>query len=413
MQTKVAIIGGGAAGFFLAINLKEMLLEDGQDIDTIDITIFERSANLLSKVIVSGGGRCNCTNTFDSVSDLRKVYPRGSMFMKKIFNTFSPKDAFDWFERHQVSLKVEDNGRVFPKSNDSHTIVNMFLYYAQKYHIHIKTNTPINSLSGLEKFDFVAITIGGSIANKKNNDSTENLFDDIAKISTLSSPIPSLFGFCIEDKDLRLLSGISIDEVTIMIPKTKFKVKDSILLTHKGLSGPCVLKLSSFAAQLLNDNNYKTELIINWINLQNEQAAERFSSMIHNNENKIITTLNPFSLPNRFWTYILTKTIPNRLNIRYKDLTKKEINLLINSLCSDKLFVSNRAMNKEEFVTCGGVDLTSINQNTMQSKTDNKVFFAGEILNADGITGGYNFQQAWSTAFLASKGIFEICKGEK
>ncbi len=413
MQKRVAIIGGGAAGFFLALNLKEMLIKDGQNIDTIDITIFEKSSNVLSKVILSGGGRCNCTNTFDFVTDLRKVYPRGAMFMKKIFNTFSPRDAYEWFERHNVSLKIEDNGRVFPKSNTSLTIVKMFLHYAQKYNIHIQKNTQINSLSQLKDFDFVVITIGGSIANRKNRDTSLNLFDDIAKISTLTPPIPSLFGFCIEDKNLRLLSGISINDVTIMIPKTKFKIKDSILITHKGISGPCVLKLSSFATQFLNDNNYKTELIINWINLQNEQAIKVLHNTILQNEYKIITNINPFSLPLRFWNYILQRTIPNRLNIRYKDLTKREINLLINSLCSDKYIVSNRAMNKEEFVTCGGVDLNSINQNTMQSKEEDKIFFAGEILNIDGITGGYNFQQAWSTAFLTAKSIFMLNKERK
>ncbi|MGP1515474.1 MAG: aminoacetone oxidase family FAD-binding enzyme [Bacteroidales bacterium] len=410
---KVAIVGGGAAGFFLALNLKELAIVNGQDNKSIQIDILEKSSTVLSKLEISGGGRCNCTNTFEYVKDLSQVYPRGAKFMKKIFNVFSPEDAYKWFEIHGVRLKVEDDGRVFPSTDDSHTIIDMFLNYADKYGIHIKTNSLITSLSQLNGYDYVAITTGGYKLHKDLLQNNSNIFVDISRICSIVTPIPSLFGFTIVDKQLRSLTGTTIPQTTIMIPNTKLKATGSVLITHKGMTGPCVLKLSSFAAKFLNEKNYTTNIVIKWVDCNDNQAIEKLIDSVFLFANRVVSNSNTFALPQRFWEYILRKAIPNRLDIRYKDLTKKEINRIVNILCNDAYAVDGRAKNKEEFITCGGVDLSNIDNNTMQLKTNENLFFAGEVLNIDGITGGYNFQAAWTTSYVASRGIYskiEYCK---
>lgn len=387
---KVAIIGGGAAGMFLAINLKEINRK-------IDVTVFEKSNRLLSKLEVSGGGRCNCTNTFQSVKDLSKVYPRGARTISKLFNTFSYSDAYVWFETHGVRLKVEDNGRVFPITDDSHTIINMFVNLAKKYNIKIKTLHAINSLSELSDFDCIAITTGGMLHNKNNVSVVGN--------DLLNKPLPSLFSFRCDDKNLTSLSGTSIKDVTAAITKTKFKVTDDVLLTHKGFSGPCILKLSSFGAKVLNERDYKFSLLMNWVSGKDEEVLCNIKQSVKDNGNKLITNQNPFFLPQRFWEYILRKTMPNRMDIKWKDITQKEINRIINALCNDEIAISGRITGKDEFVTCGGISLNGVDLNTMSLKNDKRLFFAGEVLDIDGVTGGYNFQAAWTTAFVAAKGI--------
>ena len=401
-----AIIGGGAAGLFLAINLKELIIKSGRNAKTMQVTVFEKNDKILSKLEISGGGRCNCTNTFEFANkngsffdDLAQVYPRGHRSVKKMFHIFSPKDAFKWFETHGVKLKIEDNGRVFPQSDDSHTIINVFKHYAALYDIDIRLNDSINSLSRVEHFDFICVACGGLLHN--------NLLS-LLKVedSIIVKPIPSLFAFNVEDSGLRALSGTTLNGVTLMFPKTKFKVSDSVIITHKGLSGPAVLRLSSYAAVFLNEANYNTPLLVNWIGRNNEDATATVNHCKILHANKMIMNINPFALPQRFWEYILVRVVPNRLNIRYKDLTEKEISRIVDAVCNDKYLIKSRSNNKEEFVTCGGVDLSCIDINTMRLKADKRLFFVGEALNIDGITGGYNFQVAWTTAFIAAQ---EIC----
>lgn len=390
---KTAIIGGGAAGLFAAICLKEADKAMG-------VSVFEKSSKVLSKLELSGGGRCNCTNTFEIVKDLSEVYPRGHRLMKKLFNVFSPKDAINWFNSHGVKLKTEDEGRIFPVTDDSHTIINMFLHYAEKYGVNIKLNTPISSLNQLDVFDFILVTTGGMLHNTLD-------FGYLTSESDIVKPISSLFGLKTEDKKLKSLMGLTIGDISIKIAQTKLKSSGSLLVTHQGITGPSVLKISSYAARLLNECNYKTNLLINWVNSKDDEVLRRLKECISANPNKIITNCNNFSLPQRFWEYILQKIMPNRLDIRYKDLTQKEINRIVNTLCNDELTINGRATNKEEFVTCGGVSLEAVNHGTMQLKNNKKIFLAGEVLDIDGITGGYNFQAAWTTAYTAAMGIIK------
>lgn len=409
---KVAIIGGGAAGMFLAINLYELM---AKKLDTnrticnnkkfIDIVIFEKTDKILSKVLVSGGGRCNCTNNRlstdklrDNNLDLKQIYPRGHHLMKKLLRNFSVEDTINWFSTHGVKLKAEQDGRMFPITNNSRTIIDMFLDYTKKYNIKILYNTAITNLKQVENFDFICITTGGMLHNKHN-------FDLQTSNTKIITPKPSLFGFYIKDNNLQSLMGTAINDVTLTIKQTKFKTSGSILVTHKGISGPCVLKLSSIAAEYLYNENYKTILVVNWVNLKDEDIRKRLEKTIKTESQRIIVNTNPFSLSQRFWEYLLQKVIPNRLDIRYKDLTQKEINRIINILCNDEYQTQGRATNKDEFVTCGGIDLDEINHNTLQLKSNEKIFFGGEILNIDGITGGYNLQACWSGAYTASQGI--------
>ncbi|MBP3253265.1 MAG: aminoacetone oxidase family FAD-binding enzyme [Bacteroidales bacterium] len=394
---RVAAVGGGAAGFFFAVNLKEMLPE-------ADVTVFESTDKVLSKVLVSGGGRCNCTNSFENISDLSLCYPRGSRLMKRLFNVFSPRDAYRWFESHGVKLKTEPDGRVFPLSDDSRTIVNMFLHLAAKYDIHIRLNSAVESLEELQKhYNAVCLTTGGTLHGKHIN----TLIEDK---SVLINPVASLFGLKTDDTELKALSGVSIDEVCIKIPQTKIKSCGSVLMTRHGISGPCVLKLTGYAARFLNERNYKTKLLVNWAGCNDVQAVQRLSETVLQNGNKTITNYNCFSLPQRFWHYIVCRTMPLRTDIKYKDLTKKEINRLADRLCNSEVNITGRAAGNDEFVTCGGVDINAVDCNTMQLKTGRNIFLAGEVLDADGITGGFNFQAAWTTAYVAALGVKKLYK---
>ena len=400
---KTAVIGGGAAGLFLAVCLGEMFNKDKNNKQQMQITVFEKSNKVLSKLEISGGGRCNCTNTFEFAKDLSLVYPRGFRLMKKLFNVFSPQDAFSWFESHGVKLKTEDNGRVFPVTDNSHTIINMFLHYARKYNINIKTNSPVTSLNEVKDFDFIALTFGGLLHAGHNG-----IFKELN--INIVEPVASLFAMKTEDKELNKLAGITLSDVMIMIPKTKIKSCGNLLITHQGITGPCVLQMSSYAARLLKECNYKTNLLVNWVNMKDSQVLQALEECIISNPERIIANCNNFSLPQRFWEYILCKVMPNRTDIRYKDLTKKETNRIVNVLCNDIITLNGRNTHKEEFVTCGGVALECINHSNMSLKEHNRIFLAGEVTDTDGITGGYNFQAAWTTAFIAAQGIYNTCQ---
>ena len=397
---KVAIIGGGAAGFFLALCLKEMD-------KSVQVSVFEKSDKVLTKHKMSGGGRCNCTNTFEYVKDLSQVYPRGHRTVKKLFNVFSPKDVYNWFERHGVKLKTEDGGRVFPVTDDSHTIINMFLHYAVKYGIDIRLNSRIDAFAQLDGYDFIAVTTGGMNSSGSFLNNRQDELSDSEPLPIIK-PVPSLFAFRIDDNRLKSLAGLTIENVILTVPKTKYKTCGPVLITHNGISGPAVLKLSSYAAVLLNESGYKSKLHVNWVSGKDNEVVAELRDMVVTNSGKEIKNRNPFNLPQRFWEYMLLKIMPNRTDIRYKDVTDKEINRLVNILCNDELMICGRDTNKDEFVTCGGVALDAVDVNTMQLKADRRLCFAGEVLDIDGITGGYNFQAAWTTAFTAAKGILAI-----
>ena len=389
---KTAIVGGGAAGFFLAINLKELCPE-------MEVTIFEKSKKVLAKVEISGGGRCNCTNAFASVRDLSQVYPRGHRLMKRLFKRFDYRDAYAWFERHGVRLVTQEDECIFPASQDSHTIINLFLFEARRLGIEIRTAHKIESLEALSDYDFIAITTGGmSMSNSSL----------ITLDSSLITPVPSLFTFSIEDEGLRALMGTVVEDATVSIPGTKFRSNGPLLITHWGMSGPAILKLSSYAARELHEHQYQMPLAVNWTSRKDPEILEELHRIMNVHPQKQLSSIRPFDLPSRLWGYLLEKALGERAQNRWQNLNKKEVNRLVNILCNDPYQIAGRAAFKDEFVTCGGVSLTAVDPNTLESKDIPHLYFAGEVLDIDGITGGFNFQAAWTTAYTVAQAIHSV-----
>jgi hypothetical protein len=389
---RTAIIGGGAAGFFLAINLKELRPE-------MEVTIFEKSKRVLAKVEISGGGRCNCTNSFAHVRDLSAVYPRGHRLMKRLMKGFSQEDAYEWFERHGVRLTTQDDQCVFPLSQDSHTIINCFLAEARRHGVMIQTETRIDSIEQLIGYDFIAVTTGGSPKA-----------DGLQWLSLLGHeiepPVPSLFTFQIADEALHALMGTVVEDALTMIPGTKLRAEGPLLITHWGMSGPAILKLSSYGARLLAEKRYQCPLAVNWTKLRDTEVLFQLDEMVIRYPQKQLKTVSPCGLTSRLWVYLVEKCLGERANGRWGSLNKKELNRLANLLSGgDQYQIVGRAAFKDEFVTCGGVALTAVNPSTLESRHVPRLFFAGEILDIDGITGGFNFQAAWTTAYTVARAI--------
>lgn len=389
---KTAIIGGGAAGFFLAINLKEMVPEMG-------VTIFERGKRVLTKVEISGGGRCNCTNSFAEVSDLQDVYPRGHRLMKRLMKGFSHEDAYRWFEAHGVKLTTQEDQCVFPMSQDSHTIINCFTAEAKRQGVEVRTETKIESLDDLSDYDFIAVTTGGQ-------PKAERLQWLAEKGHEIEEPVPSLFTFRIDDEKLHALMGTVVTHATAMIPGTKLRAEGPLLITHWGMSGPAILKLSSYGARLLAEQQYKAKLAVNWTSLRDTEVMVALGELMVRCAQKQLTSVAPCGLPTRLWAYLAEKCLGERANGRWGSLNKKELNRLANMLSGgDGYELAGRAAFKDEFVTCGGVALQAVNPATLESKHVPGLYFAGEILDIDGITGGFNFQAAWTTAYTVAQAI--------
>ena len=388
---KTAVVGGGAAGFFLAVNLKEMMPE-------MEVTIFERSQRVLAKVEVSGGGRCNCTNSFAEVRDLQTVYPRGHRLMKRLFNVFDHQDAYAWFERHGVPLVTQDDQCVFPQAQDSHAIIDCFLSLARRYRIQIVTGHKILSLEDLQGYDYVAVTTGGS----PKGEGLKWLSDMGPEIV---APVPSLFTFQVADKALTALMGTVVEDATVMIPGSKFRASGPLLITHWGMSGPAILKLSSYAARQLAERQYQMPLSVNWRTMGTADVEALVEETVGRYPQKQLTTFCPFGLPQRLWAYLLEKALADRAQVKWKELNRKDVNRLVNTLCNDTYAIEGRAVFKDEFVTCGGVSLQSVHPSTLESKVVPRLYFAGEVLDIDGITGGFNFQAAWTTAYVVASSI--------
>jgi hypothetical protein len=389
---KTAIIGGGAAGFFLAINLKEMVPEMG-------VTIFERGKRVLTKVEISGGGRCNCTNSFAEVNDLQEVYPRGHRLMKRLMKGFSQEDAYRWFEAHGVRLTTQEDQCVFPMLQDSHTIINCFTAEAKRRGVEVCTESKIQSLDDLRDYDFIAVTTGGQ-------PKAEGLQWLAEKGHEIEAPVPSLFTFRIDDEALHALMGTVMTHAVAMIPGTKLRAEGPLLITHWGMSGPAILKLSSYGARLLAEQQYKAPLAINWTNLRDTEVMEALGALMVPYGQKQLKSIAPCGLPTRLWTYLVEKCLGERANGRWGSLNKKELNRLANMLSGgDHYDIAGRAAFKDEFVTCGGISLQAIDPVTLESKHVPGLYFAGEILDIDGITGGFNFQAAWTTAYTVAQAI--------
>ena len=391
---KTAVVGGGAAGFFLAVNLKEMMPD-------MEVTIFERSQHVLTKVEISGGGRCNCTNSFEEVTDLSQVYPRGHRLLKRLFNNFDYRDAYAWFERHGVPLVTQNDQCVFPEAQDSHAIINCFLSLARRYHIEICKGSKVQSLDDVKGYDYVVVTTGGSPKG-------EGLRWLKALGHEIEQPVPSLFTFSVADKRLQALMGV-VTDVETMIPGTKLRAAGPLLITHWGLSGPAVLKLSSHAARYLAEQNYQTPLAVRWLSLSDQEISTLLYEQVATQPKKQLTTYNPFGLQQRLWAYLVEKALEVRAQIRWAELNKKDVNRLVNVLLNDTYQIAGRAPFKDEFVTCGGISLKAINTSTLESKHVPHLYFAGEVLDIDGVTGGFNFQAAWTTSYTVATSIVRTC----
>jgi predicted Rossmann fold flavoprotein len=400
---KVAIIGGGAAGFFAAISAKSYHPK-------CEVTIYEKSNKLLSKVKISGGGRCNVTHACFDNKKLSTYYPRGGNYLRKAFEQFNAKDTFEWFQKRGIKLKTYADGCVFPVSNNSQTIIDCFLNEAHRLGINIRLNESIHELINLENgfelitrenhfyADKVIVTTGGQ-PKKSSLEWLEKLGH------TIIAPVPSLFTFNMPNNPVKELMGNVVEKITVKIEGTKLVGKGPLLITHWGMSGPAILLLSAWGARILEERNYKFSILINWLDEINDQNLQNIFIQISQLHGlKMIGNINPFPLTNRLWNFLLSKAEINP-EIRWKDLGHKKINKLINTLLNDRYDVDGKTTFKEEFVTAGGVALNEIDFKTMQSKLYPGLHFAGEILDIDGITGGFNFQAAWTTGFIAGKTI--------
>ncbi|MFK8039188.1 MAG: NAD(P)/FAD-dependent oxidoreductase [Crocinitomicaceae bacterium] len=397
----IAIIGGGAAGFFAAINAK---LHHSDK----NVVIFEKSKKVLSKVKISGGGRCNVTNATFGIADLCKKYPRGHKELKKIFNQFKVKDTIDWFESRGVKLVTQSDNCIFPESQSSQTIIDCFFSECNKLGVKIRTESSVIKLTKpvddfiLELKDSkicaekVILTIGG-----QPKLSGFNLLDGLGH--SIVNPVPSLFTFNMPSEAIKTLMGVVVNPVNTRIQSTKLSENGPLLVTHWGMSGPAVLKLSAWGARILNEKEYNCKLQVNWINnLNYNHVTDSLRMEIEKHKHKKVINQKITNIPTRLWHYLLNK-IELNTEKKWSELSKKEFNKLVEVLVNDIYEVKGKTTFKEEFVTAGGIALSEVDFNTMQSKIHKGLFFAGEALNIDGITGGFNFQAAWSSAFVASK----------
>ena len=400
----IAVVGGGAAGFFAAINVKE-------NYPDAEVSIFEQSKEVLSKVKVSGGGRCNLTNGCSSTAEFSEAYPRGGKALKRAFYSFDNKDTMKWFESRGVPLVVQEDGCVFPSSQNSQSVIDCFLEQTRRLGITIELGQGVKAIDEINgklhltfiggkpsarSFDKVIVASGGS-PRRDGLLWLEKLHHKI------EDPVPSLFTFKMPDEDVADLMGVVVEKTLVSIQGTKLKSDGPILFTHWGMSGPAILKLSALGARLLSDAGYIFKVQVNWTNVRNyDEVFAQLQNLCADHGKKILSNVRPFALPERLWTHLIAKSgLPSAK--KCEELGKGGVNRLASVLTNDVYEVNGRTHFREEFVTCGGVSLESIDFKTMQSKVCENLYFAGEVMDIDGITGGYNFQAAWTTAFIAAR----------
>ncbi|WP_300456000.1 NAD(P)/FAD-dependent oxidoreductase [Desulfobacula sp.] len=401
---EIAVIGGGAAGFFSAITAKETYPH-------ATVVIFERSNRLLAKVKVSGGGRCNVTNGCTDIKELSNAYPRGRNALKKAFQVFNTSHAMQWFECRGVPLVIQADNCVFPLSQTSQSIIDCFLTETHRLGIKIetgkgiKTITPLNNQLAVAFMDTQvpsklfdkAIVATGGCTRREGLEWLEKLNHKI------QDPVPSLFSFNMPTESVTRLMGIVVENTRVGIQGTPLKSQGPLLITHWGMSGPAILTLSSLGARLLNEKGYDCNIQVNWVNEKNTAIVmDTLTRIVKGHLNKLLSNVRPYFLPERLWLYLLEKSGLSATK-KWGELGKKGMNKLVTILTNDVYSVKGKATFKEEFVTCGGISLESIDIKTMQSRVCKNLYFAGEVMDIDGITGGYNFQAAWTTAFIAGK----------
>ena len=454
---KIAIIGAGAAGCFCAVELKRRM-------PSASVEVFEAGAKALAKVAITGGGRCNLTNSFEGISSLSAAYPRGDKLMKRLFRTFDQKSAWQWFENEGVKLVLQEDHCVFPASQDAMEIVNTLLARMRQAGVTLHTKRkvtgifprpdggyilsvselskvqslrraqlPRGSVSELSKVQSlrhaqlprgsVPELVEGPMSQKYQRRGDRNFQADIVVVTTGGSPelsglgmldgldleivppVPSLFTFNLPGSPVRELMGTVVENASASLVGTKFKASGPLLITHWGMSGPAILKLSSYAARYLAENEYSATLSVNWFGDAGEQdVRDRITALSKDSHQKQILNTHPSELPSRLWAYMITKA-GIREDTRWAELGSKGMNRLVNTLINDEYQIRGKSRFKEEFVTCGGVALSNINLNTLESKNHPGLYFAGEVLDVDAITGGFNLQAAWSMGYTVARSI--------
>lgn len=399
-----AVIGGGASGFMAALTAAENHPND-------KVIIFEKSREVLSKVRISGGGRCNVTHQPSSPTSFAKNYPRGQSFLKKILTQFDATDTMRWFESRGVRLKTEPDGRVFPQTNSSQTIIQCLLEQADRLGVEIRTGVSVKNFEIIDnqfllhlhndaplKVDRLIVATGGSPKMQGFDWLTQHGHD-------VAPPVPSLFTFNTPQNSLRTLAGISVNPVEIRIPKLKLLSNGPLLITHWGFSGPAVLKLSAWGARELADLNYRFQIRINWIPGKNFDSLQSWLHDLKAKHPKQQLSAHPqLGIPARLWRWMAENAGIDR-NLKLIETPHKKLNKMATQLTDGLFEVEGKTTFKEEFVTCGGIELTNINPLTMESTKIKGLFFTGEVLNVDGITGGFNFQNAWTTGYIAGKNV--------
>lgn len=443
---KVAIVGAGAAGCFCAVELKRRM-------PSASVEVFEAGAKALAKVAITGGGRCNLTNSFEGISSLSAAYPRGDKLMKRLFRTFDQKSAWRWFENEGVKLVLQEDHCVFPASQDAMEIVNTLQARMRQAGVVLHMRHKVSGINPCsdggyelsiedaecngrslrqarrpdslapESIISVPEPVEGPILQKSQRLDKHNCLADIVVVTTGGSPklsglgmldgldleivppVPSLFTFNLPGSPVRELMGTVVENASASLVGTKFKASGPLLITHWGMSGPAILKLSSYAARYLAENEYSATLSVNWFGDAGEQdVRDRITALSKDSPQKQILNTHPSELPSRLWNYLISKC-GIREDARWAELGSKGMNRLVNTLINDEYQIRGKSRFKEEFVTCGGVAISNINLNTLESKNHPGLYFAGEVLDVDAITGGFNLQAAWSMGYTVARSI--------
>lgn len=407
-QRRVAIVGAGAAGCFAAI-------ETGRRLPEADIHVFERMKKPLAKVALTGGGRCNLTNSFAGVRSLEAVYPRGHRLMKRLLREFGHEETMAWFEREGVELVTQTDECVFPASQRADEIVQTLLAAMRRGGVKLHCGQGVKEICPAdggyrlafedrptEWFDTVVVTTGGS-PRKAGLSFLQPLHLEIVE------PVPSLFSVTVEDKGLRALSGTVVENASVRLTGTKLKAQGALLITHLGLSGPAMLKLSAYAARLLHERNYQAEIAINWLGDMNEEEAWTLvNDLARQNGMKQVGNVWPTVLNRRLWQFLL-QCLDLSAEMRWNGMQQKTLRRMAAQLTNHVFLISGRNPYKEEFVTCGGVALTELYPATLECKRHRGLYFAGEVTDADAITGGFNLQAAWTMGYVAAKSCASAC----